>query len=107
MIVTRLRQYYAKIENTILTEEEMTLKQSIDSNLLQRFKFDKEVVNLLNFQLRKSHVLPDKERTDLLMAIILLNGLKDEHAEKVMTNILLQGKIPVSMELLNEISQVR
>ena len=106
MIVTRLRQYYAKIEDQNLSKEEMDNKISIDTNLMQRFKLDKEVMILLNFTLRHSEVLPDKEKSETILAIISLNGLHDEQAAKTIGITLLQGKISVAIEILTELCVV-
>ena len=105
-VATRLRFYYAKIEDKILSEEEIEVKKRLDSDLLQIFKLDGILMKLLDIQLRNSNTLPDKDNANLIMAIILLNGYNHELTPVMLESVLLKGKITLSLELLNELVQV-
>ena len=105
-VATRLRFYYAKIEDKILSEEEIEVKKRLDSDLLQIFKLDGILMKLLDIQLRNSNTLPDKDNANLIMAIILLNGYNNELTPVMLESVLLKGKITLSLELLNELVQV-
>ena len=105
-VATRLRFYYAKIEDKILSEEEVEVKKRLDSDLLQIFKLDGILMKLLDIQLRNSNTLPDKDNANLIMAIILLNGYNDELTPVMLESVLLKGKITLSLELLNDLVQV-
>ena len=105
-VATRLRFYYAKIEDKILSEEEIEVKKRLDSDLLQIFKLDGILMKLLDIQLRNSNTLPDKDNANLIMAIILLNGYNHELTPVMLESVLLKGKITLSLELLNDLVQV-
>ena len=105
-VATRLRFYYAKIEDKILSEEEIEVKKRLDSDLLQIFKLDGILMKLLDIQLRNSNTLPDRDNANLIMAIILLNGYNHELTPVMLESVLLKGKITLSLELLNELVQV-
>ena len=99
------KRYYVSISERNLSEEDFQLRLKVDEVVAHYFKADSDVMRVLD-ALRYVDVIPIKDRADLIMALIILNGFHDEAIVRRIENFLLKGKLTLALELLNELIQV-